>query len=98
MPCSLIWKLMLYKFKQKQPKNICCAKSEGTVDHSTVTRWFKINCSGCNFGNLSRSGKSKNVDSEVMLQAIEVNLVSSPWRVSGELSMSQSYVVCHFYI
>ena len=22
-------------------KNICCAKGEDTVDHNTVTKWFK---------------------------------------------------------
>ena len=43
---SLIQELMLYNFKldhntMKATKNICFAKSEGTVDHSTVTRWFK---------------------------------------------------------
>ena len=37
---------MLYKYKlglntTVSMKNICCVKGEGTVDDSTVTRWFK---------------------------------------------------------
>ena len=34
------------------------------------------------------------MDSEAELQAIEANLVSSIQRVSGELGISQSSVVC----
>ena len=42
---------MLYKFElghntMKATKNISCAKSEGTIDNNTVTRWFKKFCSG----------------------------------------------------
>ena len=33
---NLIWELILYGF--------CCEKHEGTVDHSTVTRWLKKFC------------------------------------------------------
>ena len=28
-------------------KNICCAKGNGTVDHNTITRWFKKFCLAC---------------------------------------------------
>ena len=43
---SLIQELMLYKFRldhniEEVSKNICYAKGKGTVDHSTVTRWFQ---------------------------------------------------------
>ena len=43
---SIILELMLNKFKlghnaAKVANNICCAKSESVVDHSTVTRWLK---------------------------------------------------------
>ena len=42
----LIWKLMLYEFERgynvaEATKNVCCAKGEGAIDHSTVTRWLK---------------------------------------------------------
>ena len=48
----LTQELMLYKFElaitpQKTSKNICCAKGEDAVDHSTVTRWVKKFCSDC---------------------------------------------------
>ena len=61
MQHSLIWEFMLYKFKlghnaMKAAKNIC-AKDEGAVDHSTVTRWFKKFCLGCK--NLNVSGKTR---------------------------------------
>ena len=52
MQHSLIWELMLYKYKlshntMEATKNICCAKGEEVVDHSTVTRWWNKFCSGC---------------------------------------------------
>ena len=41
-------------------KNICCAKDEGTVDHSIVTRWLKKFRLGCkNPENQVRPGKLK---------------------------------------
>ena len=44
--CNLIGKPMLYEFKLghnavEAAKNISYIKSKGSVDHSTVTRWFK---------------------------------------------------------
>ena len=44
--CSLIRKLLLYKFEPahktiEATKNICWAKGEGAVDHSAVIKWFK---------------------------------------------------------
>ena len=74
---------MLYKFElghntTEAIKNIYCAKSEGTVDHSRVTGWFKKFCSGYkNHNNQVRSGRPRSVDSKVMFQAIEANLASS---------------------
>ena len=48
--CGLIWELMLYKFKlgyraAEVTKKIC-AKCEGAVDHSAVTRQLKKFCLG----------------------------------------------------
>ena len=45
MQHSLIQELILYKFKLgyeaiKATKNIYCVKDKGTVNHSTVTKWF----------------------------------------------------------
>ena len=57
-------------------KNICWAKGEKLVDPSTVTRWFKKFCLAYkNIFNHTRSGMSKSMDCEAVLQAIEVNLV-----------------------
>ena len=52
MEHSLIWELMIYEFKldyntTETTKNICCARGEGAVDHSIVTRWSKKICTGC---------------------------------------------------
>ena len=93
---------MLYNFKlghniTESTKNICCAaKGEGAVDHVTVTRWFKKFCSVCkNLNDQARVDKPKSMDSEAMFQTIETNLVSNTWRVSGELDISHSSMICH---
>ena len=59
--CSLIQKLMLYKFKPdhnagEATKNICREKDEGALDYTTVIRWLKTFCMGC-----------KNLDSQALL-------------------------------
>ena len=85
---------MLYEFKlghnaAEATKNICCVKGEGTVDYNTVTRWFKKFCLGCkNCNDQARLGRPKTMNSEDLLQAIEVNPVSSTWRGSGGLNIS----------
>ena len=103
--CSLILELMLYDFKLghnnvEATKNICFAKGEDTVNHSTITRLFKTFHLGCkNLDNQARSGspKTKTVESEAMLQAIEANSTSSSRRESGKLSISQFRVVHHLH-
>ena len=93
---SLIQELRLYKFElghntTESTKNICCAKDEGAIDHSAVTRWFKKFYLGFkNLNNQTRPGRPKSIDSEVVLQAIEINLVSRTGRVSGKHSISHS--------
>ena len=48
-----------------------------------------------NFDNQPRSGRSKTVDSEAVLRAMEANLASCNRIVSGELVISQFMVICH---
>ena len=85
----LIQELMLYKFNlgysaTKATKNISCIKAEGTVDHGTVTKWFKKFHLGCkNLDNQARSDKSKTVNSEAVPRAMKVNPVSRTHRVSN---------------
>ena len=43
-----------------------------------------------------QSGSPKTMDSETKLQDIEANLMSSTWRVSGELNISQSNMAFTF--
>ena len=65
-----------------QPKIFIVQKGEKVVDHSTVTRWFKKCPSDYkNCENLARSSKPKTLDSEAVLQAIEVNPGSCTRRV-----------------
>ena len=101
--CSLIQKLMFYKFKlgynaTEVAKNFGCAKDEGAVNHSIVTRWFKKFCSCYKNLNIQASSgcptRPKNVNSEAMVKAIEAG---SSQRVSDQLSISQSSVVCHLH-
>ena len=99
LQCSLIQELRLYKFKlghnaMEVNKNICHVKNAGAVDHSTVARWFKKFYSGCkNLDYQARLHRPKIADSEIGLQAIEANPMSSTWRVSGKLGLSKSSVV-----
>ena len=43
------------------------------------------------------SGRSKDLNSATMLQAIVTNMVCSTRRVSGEFGISESSVVCHLH-
>ena len=60
---SLIWVFMLYEFEMghnamKVTKIIYCAKGEGTVDCSMVTRWFKkFHPGNKNLDDQERSGR-----------------------------------------
>ena len=94
-------KLMLYDFElghnaAEAIKNIR-AKSRGTIDHGSVTRLFKkFHSSHWNLDEKARSGWPQSMGSQAVLQAIVVKLASNTWRISGELNISQSSVVCHF--
>ena len=56
------------------------------------------NQSGCkNIDNQARSVRPKTMYSKVMLEAIEGNLVSSIWRVSGELGIWLSSVFYYLH-
>ena len=78
------------------PKTFVARKVK--VPHSTTTKWFKSFHSGCkNFDDQVRSGRTKTVISEAIFQAIEVNLISSTWRVSGEFGISQFSAVSHLH-
>ena len=69
-------------------KNICCAKGEGAVDHSIVSRWFKKFCSDCkNLNNQTKSGTFKTMDSKTVHQAIGTN--------QSELGILQTNVGLH---
>ena len=78
-------------------KNICRTKDEGRgVDPSTVTRNFKKFYTSCkDFKDQAKSDRLKTMDSEAVFQAIEANLVNSTQRVSDELSISQSSMICY---
>ena len=72
---------MLHEFKlgrnaTKATKSICCAKDEGVIDHSILTKWFKKFCSGYkNLNKQERSGRPKTMDFKAVLQAIETDPV-----------------------
>ena len=72
---------LVYK-NAEEIENICCVWKV-TVQLITETRWFmKILVGLQELQQLGRSGKPKSVDSEAVLQAIEINLGSSIWRTS----------------
>ena len=86
---------MLHEFElgynaSEATKNICCAKSNRTVDHSTVNKWLKKFRSGCNnIDDQEKLGRPKIVNSETVFQAIDANPVCSTWKVSGNRCTSQ---------
>ena len=79
--CSQIQELYEFKLSEHTveiTKKICCAKGKVAVDHGTVNRWFIKFYSSCKkLKYQARSGRSKMMDSEVALQAIKVNPMSS---------------------
>ena len=57
-------------------------------------RWFQKTCLGCkDFYNQVRLGRPKTMDSDAVLQAIEANLASISWKLSGKFSISKSNVI-----
>ena len=95
---SLIQKIMLYELKighstAKAIRNICWAKSKSVIDHSLGTRWLKKFRYGCkDVDNQAKSARQKAVDSEALLDAIEVKPATSTRISSGELGISKSKV------
>ena len=77
---------MLYKFKLGYNAAEATKKSKGAVDHSMV-RVAKPSMQ-----------EPKIVDFEAVLQAIEINVASTTWRVSSDISILQFSVVCHFHV
>ena len=79
---------------QKQPmlrlqKNICCVKSEDTVDQDTVIRKIKKFHLGCkNLEDQAKFCRTKTVGSRAVFQNIVSNLAHSSQIVSNELSIS----------
>ena len=86
MQHSLIRELTLYEFELgrnviEATINIC-VKCEGTVDHITVTRWFKKFYKGYkNCNNQAKPDRPKTLDSKTMPQAKEANPHSPVWFV-----------------
>ena len=72
-------------------------KDENTVDQCTGTWLFRKFCLGCKNSNWAMWGRPKSMNSKTVLQATEENPVSGTQRVSGELALSHSSVVCHLY-
>ena len=73
----MIYELKLGHNATEATRNICCGKSEGTMDHSTVTKWFKKFYPGCkNFNDQLITGRG-NSRFLAVLQATEVYLESS---------------------
>ena len=78
---SLIWELMLYEIElghKAAEASIYGTKSNGAIDHSTVTRWFKRFYSGCkDLNHQIRLSRPKSMDSVAMFQAIKTNSTES---------------------
>ena len=94
MQCSLIWEFMLYKFELghntiKATKTFVVWNVKAQL--ITVIRWIKKFClNSKNRDDQGSSSRPKTMNSEVVLQTIEENIVSSIQRVSGKLGISKS--------
>ena len=76
--------LLLYKLELGH--NATEATKKGAT---TVTIWFKIFYLSCkNFNNQAKSGRPKTVEPKVMLQVIEVTLLSSTQYQTSSLPHS----------
>ena len=79
-------------------KNICSAKGKDAVDPSTFTKLLKKLCSSYkNLDDQTSSGRPKTMESPTMLKTVGGNLVDNSWRLSGELDILQSSVVCQLH-
>ena len=65
----MLYEFELYRSVAEASKNIRCVESEGAVDHSTDQISLGLQ-------EPRRSGRSKGVDSEVVLRAIEADRMS----------------------
>ena len=71
-------------------KNICYMKGEGAVDQTVEYVDNSINFSlVARISTMRQSQVGQKLDSKALLKAMEANLMSSTWRVSGELDISQ---------
>ena len=103
--CCWIQDLILCIFKlghniMETIENIYSVEGECAIERGTVTRWLKkfhLDCKNCNDQQRSYKTKESN-DSEVVLLAIVASPVSSTWRVSSQLAISQSIMVCHLHV
>ena len=97
---SLIQEPMLYESElghntTEATKKISCAKGEGTVDHSSVSRWFKKFGSGSsNLDYQANLDRPKTIDFKAVTQAIEAHSENIRWAwhliVQCNLSLSLS--------
>ena len=78
---SLIREILIYELGHNavnETENICCAKREGVIDHSIITKWFKkFRSSYMNHDDREKSDRRKTMNSEALHQAIEANPASS---------------------
>ena len=86
---------MLYKFKLSYNATVSNKKhlwkSEGAVNYSTVTRWFKK--FGLSYKNRASSGRPKILDFETLLLAIEADLLSSAQNIRSSVSLSPVWFI-----
>ena len=79
----------------KATKSIYFTKGEGAVDHSTVTRWCKKFCLG--YKSLDNQTKSDGSKNHGLQNSAPCHRGNSTQRISSELGISQSNVVCYLH-
>ena len=79
-------------------RNICSAEGEGTVDQSTVRRWYrKLRVDQENIDDMPRSGRPSLVNNDNLQQLVEADPTQSSRILANQMGTSQSSVIRHLH-
>ena len=79
-------------------RQICQVEGEGKVSNRTARKWFKQFSQGdTNLTDKKRSGRPKTINSEAILNAVEINPSTSTRRLTAELGIPKTSIVRHLH-
>ena len=79
-------------------RNICSAEGEGTVDESTVRRWYrKLRLDKENIDDKPRSGRPSLMNNDDLKQLVEADPSQSSRILANQMGTSQSSAIRHLH-